>query len=317
MPPPEVERYTISEEDAGERLDKILPRYAPHHSRSQIQRLIDEERITQAGAIITRRSRAIAGAAIVLEPSPPPPLDLIPEDIPIDILFEDPHLLIVDKPAGMVVHPSKGHSSGTLVHAILGKLKERSGDEEERPGIVHRLDKDTSGLMMIARTVAAHEALSKLFKAQAVHREYHAIALGFTEERRRFETFHARHPHDRKRFTSRATSGKLAITEVKRLETFPNTGSASLVQCRLHTGRTHQIRVHLSDAGFPILGDPLYGRSIADPAIRAIGQTLGRQALHARALEFEHPMTGERHRFVSEPPEDFREALDALRALSR
>lgn len=309
---PEDERYTITVEDAGERLDKILPRYAAHHSRNQIQRLIDEERITQGGAIVNRKSRAIAGAEIVLRPSPPPPLDLIPEQIPIDILHEDEHLLIVNKPAGMVVHPSKGHSSGTLVHAILGKLKELSGEKEERPGIVHRLDKDTSGLMIVARTIAAHEALSQLFKTHAVERVYLAIALGFSQSEARFETFHARHPHDRKRFTSRATSGKIAITDVKMREALYG---ASLVECRLHTGRTHQIRVHLSDAGFPLLGDPLYGRSISDAEVRAISQTLGRQALHAHALAFEHPMTGEPLRFMSEPPEDLQDALNALRAL--
>lgn len=313
MSPTEDERIEIveiAEDDAGERLDKILPRYAPQHSRSQIQRFIDEGRITQRGETISRKSRAIAGAEIEIRPSPPAPFLLVPEDIPIEILHEDPSLLIVEKPAGMVVHPSKGHASGTLVHAILGKLRELSGDSEERPGIVHRLDKDTSGLMIIARTIAAHEALAKLFKAQAVEREYHAIALDFDEESRRFETFHARHPHDRKRFTSRATSGKIAITEVKRIE--PLHGG-SLVECRLQTGRTHQIRVHLSDAGFPLLGDPLYGKSISDPSLRAIGQELGRQALHARALAFDHPITGERLRFMSEPPADFMAALKALR----
>lgn len=314
MSPTENERFQVREEDAGERLDKVLARYTPNYSRSQIQRLIEGGAITQDGETLTKTSRAIAGAEIRIAAPPSERLVLEPENLPIDILYEDPHLLVVDKPAGMVVHPSKGHTSGTLVHAILHKLIERSGEDEDRPGIVHRLDKDTSGLMVIARTVKAFEALGALFRAQEIHREYHAIALGFDREQQRFETLHARHPRDRKRFSSRVEAGKVAITEVRRLEALP---FAALVECRLHTGRTHQIRVHLSDAGYPLLGDPLYGRSISNPAVRAIGRELGRQALHARVLAFQHPLSGEDVRFEREAPADFQRALEALRALKR
>ena len=210
----------------------------------------------------------------------------------------------------MVVHPAPGHDTGTLVHALLGKLAE-AGERDERPGIVHRLDKDTSGVMVVARTPEAHEALVRMFQAHDIERRYLAIARGHTPDACTYDTMHGRHPTDRKRFTSRTDRGKRAVTHLRTLERLL---AASLVECRLMTGRTHQIRVHLADAGHALLGDPVYGGSVSDPRLRAVAKELGRQALHAAHLEFAHPITGERLSFTTEPPEDFQRALRALRA---
>ncbi len=229
--------------------------------------------------------------------------------LPLDVLYEDEHLIVIDKAAGMVVHPAPGHDSGTLVHALLGKLQ-AADETDERPGIVHRLDKDTSGVMVVARTPEAHETLVRMFQAHDLERRYLAIARGHTPDAFTYDTFHARHPTDRKRFTSKTDRGKRAVTHLRTLERLHG---ASFVECRLMTGRTHQIRVHLADAGHPLLGDPVYGRSASDPRVRAVEKALGRQALHAAHLEFAHPITGERLSFTTAPPRDFEEALAALR----
>jgi 23S rRNA pseudouridine1911/1915/1917 synthase len=210
----------------------------------------------------------------------------------------------------MVVHPAPGHPGGTLVNALLHHFGALPGEDAERPGIVHRLDALTSGVMVIARTPAAREGLMALFATHAIERAYLAIAVGHPPEQITYETLHGRHPRDRKRFSSRVTRGKRALTHV---ETIERLHGAALVRCTLETGRTHQIRVHLADHGFPLLGDPTYGKTPKDARVRAAASALGRQALHAAVLGFAHPITGEPLRFETPPPSDFQAALSALR----
>ena len=301
---------TLADEDAGKRLDRVLARLCPEFSRSALQRWIEQGRVEQAGEIVSRKTKALAGAEVSIDPAPPEAMSAEPQDIPLEILFEDAHLLVLDKPAGLVVHPAPGHPDGTLVNALLHHCEIQGGTDPVRPGIVHRLDKDTSGVMVVAKTPAAHERLVEMFQQHALERAYLAIALGRPPQSMTYDTFHARNPAHRKKFTSRGDRGRRAITHIETLELLH--GSA-LLRCRLETGRTHQIRVHLAEHGHPVLGDPLYGRSIGDPKLRQASTELGRQALHAILLAFAHPITGEPLRFENEPPELFQRALESLR----
>jgi 23S rRNA pseudouridine1911/1915/1917 synthase len=299
----------IRAEEAGERLDRVLAARALGFSRAALQRWMDEGRVTIAARPVQAKERAKAGALVRIEPGPPPPSDALPEAIPLSVLHEDAHLIVLHKPAGLVVHPAAGHASGTLVNALLHYTDVERGADPRRPGVVHRLDKDTSGVMVVARTDAAREGLTAQFSSHTIDREYEAICVGAPPLAATYDTFIGRHPSDRKRFSSKVRSGKRAITHVRRLRELH--GSA-LVRCRLETGRTHQIRVHMADHGFPLLGDPAYGGTPKDPLLRAAASELGRQALHARVLGFVHPITGERLRFEAEPPADFAHALARL-----
>jgi len=307
-PTPTVLR--LSGEDAGERIDRVLARRCPEFSRSALQRWIEQGRVEQAGEVVSRKTKAIEGAEILIHPAPPEAMSAEPQAIPLEVLFEDEHLIILDKPAGLVVHPAPGHPDGTLVNALLHHGQLRGGPDPLRPGIVHRLDKDTSGVMVVAKTAQAHERLVEMFQQHSLERAYLAIALGRPPGSIRYDTFHGRHPANRKKFTSRGDRGRRAVTDLESVEFLH--GSA-LVRCRLETGRTHQIRVHLAEHGHPVLGDPLYGKSIGDPELRRVSTELGRQALHAAVLAFDHPISGEPMRFETEPPEDFQRALRSLR----
>jgi len=302
---------TLAEEDAGERLDRILARRCPEFSRSALQRWIEQGRVEQAGEVVSRKTKALAGAEVSIQPAPPEAMSAEPQDIPIGVLFEDAHLIIVDKPAGLVVHPAPGHPDGTLVNALLYHAEVHGGGDPLRPGIVHRLDKDTSGVMVVAKTPQAHERLVEMFQQHALERAYLAIVLGRPPPSITYDTFHGRHPAHRKKFTSRSDRGRRAVTH---LETVELLHGSALVRCRLETGRTHQIRVHLAEHGHPVLGDPVYGKSIGDPELRRVSTELGRQALHAVLLAFAHPITGEAMRFEIEPPASFQRALSSLRA---
>ncbi len=304
---------TLSEDDAGKRLDRVLARHCPEHSRSALQRWIEQGRVEQAGEVASRKTKAIGGAEVLVHPAPPEALNAEPQAIPLDLLFEDEHLIVLDKAAGMVVHPAPGHSDGTLVNALLHHARVEGGADPLRPGIVHRLDKDTSGVMLVAKTPQAHERLVEMFQAHRLERAYLAIVRGRPPQAIRYDTFHARHPSNRKKFSSTGSRGKRAVTDLESLEFLHG---STLVRCRLETGRTHQIRVHLADHGHPVIGDTLYGKSIGDPELRRVSAELGRQALHAAVLAFDHPISGEPLRFETEPPEDFRTALDALRGAS-
>ena len=301
---------TVPADTKPERLDRYLAAHTAE-TRSTLKRWIEEGRIQLDGASITApKTKVRAGMVVRVHPAPPPPSEAEAQDLPLDVRFEDDHLLIVHKPAGLVVHPAPGHPDGTLVNALLHHIDFRDpGGDPLRPGIVHRLDKDTSGTMVVAKSREARVGLVRLFQAHELERRYAAIALGRVE-RRSFDTFHGRHPVHRKRFSSQVERGKRAITHVD-----PITGvhGATLVICTLETGRTHQIRVHLADAGHPILADSLYGKPPKDPILRQAHEAIGRQALHAGLLAFTHPITGEAIRVEADIPEDFDAALAILR----
>jgi len=314
MSAPAPTLVVLTDEDAGQRIDRVLAKRCPEFSRSALQRWIEQGRVEQAGEIVSKKTKAVAGAEVSIEPAPPEPSSAEPEDIPLNVLYEDDDLIVVDKPAGLVVHPAPGHPRGTLVNALLFHAALHPTADPVRPGIVHRLDKETSGVMVVAKTAQAHERLVETFQRHALERAYLVIALGKLPETVTYDTLHGRHPVHRKRFTSRVDRGRRATTHVEALESLHG---ATLARCRLETGRTHQIRVHLADAGHPVLGDPLYGRSIADPALRRVSYELGRQALHAARLAFEHPITGRALTFDTEPPADFARALESLRNLTK
>ena len=311
---PSVIEVSIRADEVGERLDLVLSRRELGLSRAAVQQLIEAERIQLDTRKVRASLRMRAGERLVVRPLPPPPSAAIPEDLPLCVLHEDTHVLVVMKAAGMVVHPAAGHASGTLVNALRYRqtVRELEAEATERPGIVHRLDKDTSGVMVVAKTVAAREGLIAQFQAHRLERAYVAIALGSPTALTTFDTTHARHPTDRKRFTGRLAQGKRAITHVRVLERLH---MASLIECRLETGRTHQIRMHLSEAGHPLLADALYGRAAREARLVAAESAIGRQALHARTLGFIHPTTQEPMRFEAAPPADFMRALELLREL--
>jgi len=299
----------IEAAEAGERLDRVLAARALGFSRAVLQRWMEEGRVTIDDKPVAPKDKARVGLLVRIEPGPPPVSDALPENIPLDLLYEDAFLIVLHKPAGLVVHPAAGHASGTLVNALLFHTEVERGDDPRRPGVVHRLDKDTSGVMVVARTDAAREGLTAQFSRHDIEREYQALCLGEPPAARTFETLIGRHPTDRKRFSSKVKVGKRAVTHMTRERSL---AGAALVRCRLETGRTHQIRVHMADHGFPLLGDPLYGRTPRDARLKLAHEELGRQALHARVLGFVHPITGEKLRFEVEPPPDFARALARL-----
>jgi 23S rRNA pseudouridine1911/1915/1917 synthase len=317
-----VPRFVVGGDQPPVRIDRLLPGLLPGVSRATVQRWIAEGRVRIDGAPCRARDVARAGAAIDVEPGPEPESRAEPdESVPFRVLFEDEHLIVVDKPAGVVVHPARGHRTGTLVSGLLarqgfGRPPADPLDREGhlRPGMVHRLDKDTSGVLVVAKDAAAREGLKAEFAAHSAERRYRAITLGVPASGV-IRSLHARDPRSRLRFTSRTRSGREAVTHVTLLEALAG-GRAALVECRLETGRTHQIRVHLLEqAKTPILGDPLYSRKPADPEIFEIAGELGRQALHAAVLGFTHPVSGEPLRFETPLPDDMQRALERLRTL--
>ena len=275
-------------------------------SRTAVQRLVAEGRVSLRGAVVTKaNTRVEVGDAIEVRVPPPEPLEVLPEDIPLAVLFEDSELIVIDKPAGLVVHPAPGHASGTLVNALLFHCKDLSGiGGVARPGIVHRLDKDTSGVMVATKTDRAHSALAAAFAGKSgVDRAYLALTHPPPPQLRgTLRTLYGRHPVDRKKFSSKVTSGKSAVTHYEVVERL---GTSALVRFVLETGRTHQIRVHAADHGFPLVGDAVYGKK---------SPLIARQALHAQLLAFAHPVTDAPLRFETPPPADFAAALAALRA---
>lgn len=312
-PPPTDYELVVAASEEGQRLDRYLVARRLPRSRSQLKRFIDQGLCTVNGQVARPSRRLRSDDRVVMRLPPPEPDAALPEQIELTVLFEDEHLIVVDKPAGMVVHPAAGHSSGTLVNALLGHCGELSGvGGRLRPGIVHRLDKLTSGVMVASKSDAAHLGLAEQFAVHSVERCYEVLVSGHLERGRgTFDTLHGRHPSDRLRFTSRCAAGRRAVThfEVERL-----LHGASLVQARLETGRTHQVRVHFADAGHPVLGDPLYGKLPAGRRARDVHRRLGRQALHAAVLGFAHPVSGQRLRFATPLPADMLRAVAALDA---
>lgn len=313
-------QHEVTEDDDGERLDRVIAAHFDGGSRSSVQAHIRAGMVLLDGAPPKNgpRTAVRVGQRIDYEVPPPDPITLEPDDIPLEILFEDEQLLAINKPAGLVVHPSPGHPRGTLVNAVLhylGDALERAEDDL-RPGVVHRLDQGTTGVILVAKNKRAHEALSELFRQRALDKRYLAITKGVPDPPAgTAETKYGRHPRDRKKFTSRLTEGKTAITHYEVLEAYPG---AALVEVRLETGRTHQIRVHFSDGGYALAGDMTYGarKAVRDPDTRALLYAFERPALHAWRLRFKHPFTGKKLRLEAPIPEDFAGLMEGLRALA-
>ena len=313
-------KLLVPEGQRPARVDKVLPPLL-HESRATVQRWIDEGRVRVDGAVCRPRDEVRAGDVVDVEPGAPPPSDVEPDaTVPFEVLYEDPELIVVDKPAGVVVHPGRGNWDRTLVAGLLahGGFERTVFDERDpmghlRPGIVHRIDKNTSGVLVVAKSERAREGLKAQLSAHSVERVYRALTVGVPASGR-IESLHARHPSARRRFTSKTDRGRHAVTHVAVDEVLAS-GAAALVSCRLETGRTHQIRVHLSErANTPILADKVYGRVPSDPRLARVAAELGRQALHAAVLGFTHPVSGQQVRFESPLPADMAQALARLRS---
>jgi 23S rRNA pseudouridine1911/1915/1917 synthase len=312
---PENRSLVAPEDLQGLRLDVALTRLAPDLSRARIQKLVDGGRVLVDGRRAKAAARLRGGERLELALPEPEPSGLLAQDLPLTVLYEDGDLLVLDKSAGMVVHPARGTPHSTVVNALLHHLGS-SPAGGERLGLVHRLDKDTSGCLVVAKTEAALAALQAAFKARRVEKRYLALCHGRLDAEGRLDTPYGRHPRDRTRFTSRCEASRRAVTTWRAREQF---SGATLAEVVLHTGRTHQIRVHLSEMGHPLLGDATYGGSRRearlpheDPVRRA-AEAIGRQALHAWRLSFEHPRTGVRLEFEAPLPPDFDRALSILR----
>ncbi len=310
--------------DQGRRLDHVLLRHLtdlPEASRTKIQEWIEGGWVSIGGKRPKKTSEKVKKGdliEVVLPPPPPPRPDLLAEDIPLSILFEDSEILVLNKPAGLVVHPAVGHRDGTLVNALLHRSKDWAGPAD-RPGLVHRLDKDTSGVLIIAKTDAAMAKLGKAMKERLLEKEYLAVVYGKAPLRKgRIDLKIRRDPADRKRMATSKTEGRDSSTFYEILSESPaSSGSPglSLLKCKLVTGRTHQIRVHLKALNLPIVGDPVYGsprwKGLKDEALRETCRTFPRQALHAWRLGIRHPDSGEPMTFTAPVPSDLRSLLSA------
>ena len=293
-------------------MDHFLVSVVPGQSRSHLQRLIEEGHVTVNGRPAKANLRLKLGVSVDIDiPEPRDPIP-VPENIELPIVYEDADLVVVNKPPGMVVHPAAGHDSGTLVNALLYHVDDLSGiGGEKRPGIVHRLDRGTSGLMVVAKNDAAHQELARQFHDREVSKEYLALVWGVVVAGRRIEDPIGRDPNNRLKMTNRARRSREAVTRIVRV--FQVNPALALAQIAIHTGRTHQIRVHLSSIGHPIVGDTLYGglRRRLPFDIRAVSR-LDRPFLHAAKLAFKHPRDGRRMEFESELPPDLKSVLDDL-----
>ncbi len=306
----EQRELTLAPESVGLRLDRWLAEQCPDLSRSQLQNLIEAGSVTCNGSPLNKKDKLKAGQTILLTLPDPQPIEAQPQNIPLDIVYEDDSLLVVNKPKGMVVHPAPGNPDGTMVNALLwhcaGRLSGIGG--AIRPGIVHRIDKDTSGLLVVAKTDAAHQALTEQMSVHSIHRVYHAVVYGNLKEDTGFvEAPIGRDPKDRKKMAVTQQNSKYAYTSWQVLERF---GNFTYIACKLKTGRTHQIRVHMASIGHPLAGDAVYGPK---NCIRS----LNGQCLHAKELGFVHPATGEWMQFDSSLPDWFQDYLSRLRKESR
>ncbi len=303
MQQPEPIRLTVPEQSTRLRLDQFLARALPKFSRARLQTLIRNENVTLNGSPVRPRDLVRAGDQVEVNEPPPEKIDNLPEAIPLDVLFEDDDLIVINKPAGMVVHPGAGQPEHTLVNALLYRFPKLSGiGGKERPGIVHRLDKDTSGCLVVARTDEAHRSLSAQFADRAVKKIYLSLVAGkLRKGAGTIEEKIGRHPVHRQRMSTTARNGRAAKTDYRVLS---SSDEMSLVECRLHSGRTHQIRVHLHHLGHPVLGDKVYGGRFA--------KSFPRQMLHAWKLAFHHPRTKKWKEFEAPAPRDFRDAIRSL-----
>ena len=296
---------TLTADRAGERCDSFLARALPNLTRSAAQRLLEEGRVTQNGRPLRKNDRTAPGDVLTLLLPDPEPVDILPQNIPLDVVYEDADVIAVNKPVGLVVHPAAGHPDGTLVNALLyhcgSSLSGING--ALRPGIVHRIDRDTSGLIIAAKNDAAHLALAGQLKDHSLFREYEAVCVGgLREDTGTINAPIARHRTDRKKMAVDRLSGREAVTHWQVLARYPG---YTHIQCRLETGRTHQIRVHMAHTGHPLLGDTVYGSGKPVPGLAG-------QCLHARRLSFTHPRTGERLTLECPLPDWFQAVLTRL-----
>ena len=307
--------------DSRERLDLVLQRHLadiPEASRTKIQDWIREGHALVNGKAGRPSDKVQTGDEIrvVLPPPPPPKGEIIPEDIALSVLFEDDYLLVIDKPPGLVVHPAVGHRQGTLVHALLFRSLDWGG-EADRPGLVHRLDKDTSGVLIVAKTQGAHALLTKAMKNRTMEKQFWAVVYGRPPvQKGKIDLKVLRDRLDRKRMTTSRIEGRDSTTLYERLgESVGTKLGVSLLECTLVTGRTHQIRVHLKSQNLPIVGDATYGsprwKGIKDEELASVCREFPRQALHARRLAVDHPITGQRCEFIAPIPDDMKSLLQA------
>jgi 23S rRNA pseudouridine1911/1915/1917 synthase len=306
-----VFEYAVNAESAGQRLDRFLVSVLADHSRSQIQKLIADGRV-RVGAREVRPNLAVhPGDLVVVDLPEAEPTSVQPEAAPLEILYQDADIVVVNKPPGMVVHPGAGHASGTLVNALLHHISDLSGiGGELRPGIVHRLDRGTSGVMVVAKNDAAHQELSRQFHDREVEKEYVALVWGVVQAGRRIDAAIGRDPINRQKMSARSRRAREAVSRITRAFHLPG---LTLCQVAIHTGRTHQIRVHLSAIGHPIVGDALYGgvhRRVPGD-IRAVTH-LQRPFLHAERLALKHPRDGRHMEFTAALPADLQDVLEAL-----
>ena len=296
----------VSPEDAGVRIDKYLAEQLPDITRSYLQKLLKDGSVQMNGKPVKASTKTAVGAVIALTIPEPEEPEILPENIPLDILYEDSDVILINKPKNMVVHPAAGHYTGTLVNALMyhcrGDLSGING--VLRPGIVHRIDKDTTGVLIVCKNDRAHNALAEQLKEHSITRKYRAIVCGnLKEDEGTVDAPLGRHPQDRKKMAIVRSGGKRAVTHYRVLERF---GNDTYIECQLETGRTHQIRVHMASLGHPLLGDEIYGR--AKSPFKLEGQTL-----HAMVLGFIHPTTGEYMEFEAPLPEYFEKLLEKLR----
>lgn len=314
-------RFTVGKEAKGKRIDQVISQLAGI-SRSQAKDMVEKGLVFLDGKVVQKASQKLKeGQEIQFEVPEPEPLELKPEDIPLDVVYEDSDVIVVNKPAGLVVHPAPGHYSGTLVNALLYRCKDLQGiNGTLRPGIVHRLDKDTAGLIVVAKNDLAQRSLVRQFKERSVGRFYRALILGIPRrEKGRVEVPIGRDRFDRKKFSPKTTSPKEAITNYWVVERFLKHNVCE-IKCKLETGRTHQIRVHMSYLGHPLLGDKTYGYKpsrIKDERLQKLVEEMDMHALCAYYLAFNHPRTGKRLEFEVEPPQGYIKVLKYLKESCR
>ena len=309
----EIVRLTVSSEHDGQRLDHVLTAHIGNRTRSQIQRLI-KLGMARVNALPASASTIVReGALVTLEIPPPGPASPTAQALPITIIYDDPDIVIVDKPPGMVVHPAAGHADGTLVNALLHHVQDLSGvGGERRPGIVHRLDRGTSGLMVVAKNDLAHSNLAQQFRDRVVEKHYVALVWGTVQAGRRIDFPVGRDPVNRKKISTRSRRAREAVTRIVASEHFDG---VSLIRVAIATGRTHQIRVHLNAIRHPVVGDAIYGgvHRHPPPHLRSVLR-LDRPFLHAEHLSFRHPVDGRTLTFESDIPEDLRRVLQEVKA---
>ncbi|MEA4824286.1 MAG: RluA family pseudouridine synthase [Clostridiaceae bacterium] len=296
--------WTIPDALDGARADVALSALG-EMTRSAAQKLIETGLVFADGKLLQKSAKVCAGTTLTAEIPKPKPAEPVPQNIPLDIVYEDGDVLVVNKPAGLVVHPAAGHEDGTLVNALLYHCGDSLAGINGvlRPGIVHRIDRDTSGLLVVAKNDAAMEALARELAAHHTERVYECVVRGHPDDEGTVNAPVGRHPTDRKKMAVNEKNGKPAVTHYRVLETFPG---YAYIECRLETGRTHQIRVHMAHIGHPIVGDPVY-----NPGGESFG--LAGQCLHAKTLCFQHPKTGKMLKITSELPEEFQNLLTKLR----